>query len=70
MLGSLSLTVDTRCNFATNLFDSIFSIIVWTNRVLDFDEGNPNPKRFRFYGIFKKLQFDNIGGSRQILKFS
>ena len=28
-------------NFFSNLdlFDSIFSIIVWTNRVLDFDEG-------------------------------
>ena len=27
-------------------------------------------KRFRFHGIFKKIQFGNIGGSSQILKFS
>ena len=42
---SLSLAIDTRYNFVTDflqylyLFDSIFSIIVWTNRLHDFDEG-------------------------------
>ena len=45
MLGSLSLAIDTRYNFVANfvsnlcLFDSIFSIIVWTNWLQDFDEG-------------------------------
>ena len=42
MLGSLFLAIDTRYNFATNflqesyLFDSIFSIIVITNRLHAF----------------------------------
>ena len=45
ILGSLSLANDTRNNFVTNflsnlyLFDSILSIIVWTNRLHNFDEG-------------------------------
>ena len=44
MLGSLFLAIDTRYIFVTNvlqgsyLFDSIFSIIVWTNGLHDFDE--------------------------------
>ena len=39
------LAIDIRYNFVTNflqesyLFDSIFSAIVWTNRLHDFDEG-------------------------------
>ena len=41
----LSLPIDAKYNFLTNflivlyLFNSIFSIIDWSNRLHDFDEG-------------------------------
>ena len=35
MLGSLSLAIDSNLY----LFGSIFSIIIWTNKLHDFDEG-------------------------------
>ena len=45
MEGSLSLVIDIRHNFVTiffsnlYLFDSFFSVIVWTDKFHDFDEG-------------------------------
>ena len=39
MLGSLFLAIDTRCSSVILYVWLYFSVIVWTNRLHDFDEG-------------------------------
>ena len=66
MLGPLSLGIDTRYNFVTiflnnlYLFGSIFSIIVWTKRLHDFDEGICLPDNGGYEIFFTKIFFTMI----------